>query len=159
MTPIDLSGLNYFLPLFGFLFVFLIVYALLIKTKILGDNKFVNVFIGLIIAVIFATMTSVQDYVRTVTPWFAVLVIALFFILIIIGLSQHKVDVIMKPGFVWVFIIALILVFLISAASVFSSLSSVWFKISDFVSNQARIAGAIILIVVAAVVAWVLTKK
>ncbi len=152
---IDISGLSYFMPIFGFLFVFVIVYALLSKTELLGDNKFINLLISFIIAVIFSTLGSMQEYVQTVTPWFVVLVIALFFILIIIGLSQQKISEVMKPGFVWVFIILLILVFLISAIKVFS----IWQPIKEFVTMEGSIAGAIILLIIAAITAWVLTKS
>ena len=68
----------------------------------------------LIVAVVFSTMAGVPRYVEAVTPWFVVLIVALFFILIIIGLSQQKISSIMKPGFVWVFIVLLILVFLVA---------------------------------------------
>jgi len=75
---LDISGLNYFMPVYGFLFVFLIVFAVLAKTKILGENKFINLIVSIIIGVIFLTMSSVQDYVQMITPWFAVLIICLF---------------------------------------------------------------------------------
>ena len=153
---IDISGLEFFVPVLGFLFVFVIVYALLAKTKILGDNKFINLIISFIIAIIFATVSSVQEYVKTVTPWFVVLVIALFFILIIIGLSQHKLGDIMKPGFVWVFIILLILVFLIAATKVFSP---AWWDVKDFIINEGRLVGGILLLIIAGIIAWVITKK
>ncbi len=155
----DISGLSFFMPLIGFLLVFTIILAVLIKTKLLGENKFINGVVSFIIAIIFATMTNVREYVENVTPWFVVLVIALFFILIIVGLSQQKISDIMKPWFVGVFIAALILVFLIAAIIVFSSFSGIWDDITDFVTNEARIAGAIILLVIAILAAWVMTKK
>ena len=153
---IDISGLSFFMPIFGFLFVFVIVYALLVKTKILGESQFINLLISFIIAVIFATVSSVQDYVQMVTPWFVVLIIALFFILIIVGLSQNKITDIIGKKFVWVFIVALILVFLISATKVFSP---VWGDVQDFITNEGRVVGGIILLIVAALVAWAVTKK
>jgi len=154
--PVDISGLSYFMPIFGFLLVFIIVYALLDKTKILGDSKFINLLISFIVAIIFATMSSVQEYVQNITPWFAVLAIILFFVLIIIGLSQQKIGEIMKPGFVWVFIIALIAIFVISAIKVFAP---AWQDVKEFITIEARIAGGIILLVIAAAAAWIMTKK
>lgn len=153
---IDISGISYFMPIFGFLFVFVIVYALLAKTKILGESQFVNLLIGFIIAIVFSTVGSAQEYVKTVTPWFVVLVVVLFFILIIIGLSQQKIENIMKPGFVWVFIVALILVFLFAATKVFAP---VWWDVKEFISNEGRIVGGILLLIIAALAAWVITKK
>jgi len=157
---IDISGLSYFMPIFGFLFVFVIIYALLLKTKLLGDSKFINVIISFIVAIIFAVFSSTQSYIQLITPWFAVLMIALFFILVIIGLSQQKIGDIMKPGFVWVFIVVLILVFLIAAIKVFpSTFGNAWNNIVYFVTNEARIAGAIILLIIAGLAAWIITRK
>ena len=152
---IDISGFSYFMPIFGFLFVFVIVYALLAKTKILGDNKFINVLISFIISIIFSLMLPAQEYVEIVTPWFAILAISLFFILILIVLSQSKIESIMKPGFVWVFIIILILVFLFSAVKVFAF----WNPIFEFIDTRGRVFGGILLLVIAGFVAWVITKK
>jgi hypothetical protein len=157
--PIDISGLSFFMPVFGFLFVFVIIYALLIKTKILGGSLAINFIVSFVIAFIFATMSSAQEYVQKVTPWFVILVIILFFILIIIGLSQLKIGDIMKPGFVWIFIAALLLVFLIAAITVFSSFGEVWYGILNFVTLESRIAGAIILLIIALIVAWIIVKK
>ena len=68
---IDVSGINFFMPVFSFLFVFVIVYAILAKTKILGDNKFVNLVIGFIMAIIFMSFSSTELYVETIIPWAA----------------------------------------------------------------------------------------
>ena len=157
---VDVSGLSYFMPIFGFLFVFVIVYSLLAKTKLLGENKFVNLLISFIVAIIFTTFSSVQEYVQQVTPWFVVLVIALFFILLIVGLSQHKITDIVGKGFVWFFVIALILVFLIAAIKVFpNAFGEAWNELVGFMTFRARIAGAIILLIIASLTAWVITKK
>jgi len=154
--PINLSGLEFFMPVFGFVFVFVIIYALLAKTKILGGVIWIDVIVSGIIAIIFSTIISVREYIQAVTPWFVVLVVALFFILIIIGLSQQNIDKIMKPGFVWVFIIALILVFFIAAIRVFDP---VFYNIKWFVFSRGRIFGGIILLAIAVLVGWIITRK
>jgi len=157
---VDISGIGYFMPIFGFLFIFIIVYALLAKTKLLGDSKAINAIIALVVAIIFAVFASTQEYIRQVTPWFAVLMIVLFFVLIIIGLSQQKIADIMKPWAVWVFIIALILVFLIVAIKVFpDTFGNVWSDIVYFFINNAKIAGAIVLLIIGGIVVWIVTKK
>ena len=156
---VDISGLSYFLPIAGFLFVFVVMYAILAKVKILGDSKPINVFVSLIIAVIFSTFSSVQEYVQTVTPWFVVLIIALFFIMMLVGFGPGKYEIILTKGFTWFLIIVLIAMFLTSAIVVFSSFSSVWDQVTDFVTNEARIAGGLILLIVAALAAWVITRK
>jgi hypothetical protein len=49
---VDISGIYNFMPIFSFLFVFVVVYAILAKTKVLGDQK-VNLLVGFIMAIIF----------------------------------------------------------------------------------------------------------
>lgn len=156
---IDISGMAYFTPIASFIFVMAIMYALLMNTKILGGNKFIDVIVSVIIALIFATMASSREYVEKVTPWFVVLVVALFFILVIVGLSQQKITEVIKPGFVWVFIIVMIVILLGFAINMFSSVNAVFSQIQNFFINQAKFAGALLLIAVAAVVSWVLVKK
>lgn len=160
--PADITFYTWFMPIFGFLFVFVIIYALLAKIKLLGDSKPVNIFIAFVIAIIFATVSSVRQYVETVTPWFAVLIIALFFILMLVGFT-HSLDKLKTP-LAWIFTILLIIVFLIAAIKVFGSAVTQYLPgyppdskaKSFFLSDQ--FLGAFLLLVVAAVVTWVLTK-
>lgn len=156
---VDISGMAFFTPIASFVFVMAIMYALLANTKILGGNKFIDIIVSVIIALIFATMASSREYVEKVTPWFVVLIVALFFILVIVGLSQHKIPDIIKPGFVWVFIIVMMVILLGFAINMFSSVNSVFSQIRDFFINQAKFAGALLLIIVAGVVIWLFVKK
>lgn len=160
--PADITFYTWFMPIFGFLFVFVIIYALLAKIKILGESKAVNIFISLVIAIIFATVSSVRQYVQTVTPWFAVLVIALFFILMLVGFT-HSTDKFRTP-LAWIFTLLLIIIFLISAIKVFGSAVTQYLpgyppdsKVKSFFFSD-QFLGAFLLLVVAAVVSWVLTK-
>lgn len=158
MAVVDISGLTYFMPIFGFLFVFLIVYAILRTTKILGDENWINLIVGFIIAAIFSVVASAQELVKTITPWFAILAVCLFFILLIIGLSGKKVGDIMNNNFVWVIVVILIIGFLVSAVKVFPAFfGDSWNTIRDFSTNNGRIAGTIILVVIGALVAWVIS--
>jgi hypothetical protein len=157
---VDISGLSYFMPIFGFLFVFVIVYALLKKTELLGESSFVNLLISFIVAIIFATLSSAQEYVQTVTPWFAVLMIALFFVLIIVGLSQQKISDIVGKEFALGFVAVLILIFVIAAIKVFPSVfGNAWSEVTKFVTLQSRIAGGIILLIIAGITAFILSKS
>ncbi len=157
---IDISGLSYFMPLISFIFVLFIIYAVLAATKILGGSKGIDITVAIIIAVIFAVVAPAQEYVQTITPWFVVFAISLFFILLLIGLSKQDIGSIMKPGFVWVLVIALIIVFLVAAIKIVpASFGDVWYSTAGFITNEARIAGGIMLLIVAGLAAWVLTKS
>lgn len=166
----DVSAFTYFAPILAFLIVFIIMFALLRATKILGEEKFIQLFAAFIIATVFVTASSVRQVVLDVIPWFALLLIALFFILALAGFIGKK-DMVGKP-IGWVFIVLLIIVFLIAGVKVFSSTLAPYLPGPSFGAGgdadllgffgwlySPRVAGAILLLGVAALVSWVLVKK
>ena len=167
---IDISGLNFFMPVFSFLFVFLIVYALLVKTKIVGESKFVNLLISFIISVVFMSVSSMELYVQKIIPWFVVLLVVVFLILLIAGFATKDLNKIMTPAFAWVAVAVLIIIFLIAAIQVFNPVfhpdlvvtsgenPGLISQLRDY-AGSSKVAGSLILLVVAALVAWVVTKK
>jgi hypothetical protein len=167
----DVSSITYFAPILAFLIVFVIMYALLRKTQILGEERFTHLFIAFLIATVFVTAASVRQIVLNVVPWFAVLVIALFFILVLAGFIGKPEEIIGKRVG-WIFVIVLILIFLISGIKVFSSSLGSYLpgpyygaggdqQILFFLDwlYSPRIVGAALLLGVAAVVSWVLVKS
>ncbi len=110
---LDISWLNQGLPIFGFALIIFVVYAILAKTKILGDSKAINSIIAIIIALIFITFSSVRTYLLNVTPWFAVLITILFFFFMIIAfmLKTGEWKKFTKPtAIVFIIILGLILI-------------------------------------------------
>jgi hypothetical protein len=167
---IDISGINFFMPILIFLFIFVILYAILAKTKIIGDNKFVHLLISFIISIVFMSFSSINLYVKTIIPWFAVMVVIVFFVLVVAGFSTKSWDKIMTPAFAWVVIGILIIIFLLAAIRVFNPVfhpdlgitegngnQSLIQQISSFLVSS-NIAGGILLIIVAIIISWILTK-
>lgn len=170
-AQMDISNLFFFMPVFSFLFVFVVVYAILAKTKVLGDGR-VNIIVSFIMAIIFMNFSSLNLFVNTITPWFVVLLICLFFVLVLVGFSST--DLLKKmvtPTFGWVVVIILIAIFLIAAIRVFNpvfhpsliltsggegSPGVVW-QIRNILDSQ--VVGSILLLVVGIAAAWFLTKK
>jgi len=156
------------MPVFSFLFVFVVVYAILAKTKVLGDQR-VNLLVSFVMAIIFMNFSSMQLYVETMLPWFVVLIISLFLVLVIMAFSTKDVGKMMTPAFAWVMVAILVIIFLISAIKVFNpvfhpeygvvsgSSPQIISQIRGIFDNQA--GGSILLLVVAAVVTWVLVRK
>jgi hypothetical protein len=168
---INVSGISFFMPIFSFLFVFLIIYALLAMSKVLGESKFIHVVISFIVSIVFMSFSSAELFVRTIIPWFVILVIVVFFILLIAGFSTKSLDKIMTPAFAWVVIAVLGIIFLVSAIYVFNPFfhpdlivaegaegPGVVQQVANFLS-QSSIAGGIILLIVAIIVSWVITRK
>lgn len=157
---IDISGISYFAPVAAFLVVFLIVFAMLNKTKLIGENAWVQLFLSLLIATIFISGAGVRDYVLTITPWFAVFVVSLFFILFIIGFVGKPVEFLTK-GIGVMFVIALIIVFLISGFVIFSEYLIPFLpggRVGQDIYGT-RVFGALVLLLISAAVSWVLVRK
>ena len=169
---IDISGIEFFMPIFSFLFVLLIVFIILRFTKILGENKFLHFLIAFIMAVIFMSFSSMELYVKTIIPWFAVLLVVVFLVLLIAGFSTKGLDNIMTPTFAWIVISILIIIFLIAAVKVFNPVfhpdliissgdvgqEGIGSQLYGFFSSS-KFAGSFLLIIISAIIAWVLTKS
>src|SRR3989344_1074515 len=81
--------------IFPFLFVLVIVYAILTKTKVLGESQGVNSFIALIVAVLVLLTPPVTQIVNYMAPWFVVLFLfAIFMIIGVMVLGPTESDVI-----------------------------------------------------------------
>ena len=154
----------YLMPIFAFIFVFVLVYALLGKTQILGSNKFIHSLLSLAIAIIFVIAPNARQYTLTVTPWIIVFLIALFFMLLIIGFVRGNIEEVVKnPAISFGLIAVLLLIFLISGVQVFGSAIANFFnltttsEIKSFLLHPS-VLGVIILFVVGAVVSWFISK-
>ena len=170
VMAIDISGIFLFMPIFSFLFVFFIVYALLIKTKVLGESNFVNLFISLIMAIIFMSFSSLDLYVQTLVPWFIVLLVCVFMILLLVGFSSGKLENVMSQRFFgWVVVLILLSIFLIAAIRVFNPIFHPDLIITSGEGTSlieqlrfaadGRVFGTILLLVIAGLVSWILTRK
>ena len=165
---IDISGIYFFMPVISFLFVFLIVWAVLTKTKLLGDTGFINLFVSFIMAIIFMSFSSLDLYVRTIIPWFIVLFIMVFLVLLIAGLSTKDLSKIMSTKFAWAVIAILLVIFLVAAIKVFNPVLHPDLIVTSgegtSLVEQIRYAaggtvfGTILLIIIAGIVSWVLVK-
>jgi hypothetical protein len=171
MAMLDFTWLAYYMAIFGFLFVTILVFALLAKTKLLGDSAWINLFVSFIFAIIFITFSPGVNYVQAIVPWFVILIVCLFLFMLMVGFSQKEVDKFMKPWISWVFVILLIIIFLIAAIKVFNPIlapylpgssgagaDSTLLIVTNFLFSE-RFLGALLLLIVAAVASWVLTKK
>ena len=166
----DVSGITYFAPLLAFLIVFIILFALLKKTSLLGDETFIHLFISFIIATIFVSAAGVRNYVLTIVPWLAVLIIALFFILFLLSFVGKSTEF-MHKGIGITFIILLAIVFLVSGFIVFSESIYPYLPGNYGTGDDpnllsllgwlysGRVVGALSLVAVSALVSWVLVRE
>ena len=155
MAAVDLSLVQDFSPILVFLLVFTVVFAVLAKTKIIGESKFVNLLISFLTATLFVAVTNAREYVVGITPWFAIFIVSLTFILAVAGFSGKLSDSLTK-GIGSVFIVGLLIVFLISGFYTFSSEPFVD-KFRDWLFKP-RVYGVLILVAAGALASWILVK-
>jgi hypothetical protein len=153
ISPIE--GINLFMPIFSFLFVFILVFALLRKTNILGDNPWLNIFISFLMAIFFVVNASLVEFVKLNSAWFAVFLVSVFFILLLVSFTHGKIDFLQKGWVGWILIGLLIVFFIISSSYVFN-----WALSFDYLSRvlDTRWVGFILLLIIAGIVSAILVK-
>lgn len=168
MAQVDVSGIAYFLPILSFLAVCIIIFAVLNKTKII-EQKWLQAFVAIIFAAIFIAAVGPSDYVINISAWFVVFLISLFLLLILMGLVGKDMNF-MHKGIGIAFVVLLILMFIISAIVVFSDSLGPFMPWNNSDSGSAevqnvtswlysgRVMGAILLVIVSAIAAWILTR-
>jgi hypothetical protein len=81
-TPtLDISLLGYFSPVLSFLLIWVLVYATLQYTKMLGENKIIHGAIAFLIGSFFLFAPEASGIVTFIAPWFAVLFIMSIFMI------------------------------------------------------------------------------
>ncbi len=94
-TLLDGTLLSFLMPLFIFLLIFVIIYALLSKTELFGKKQAALNFLGaMCIAAVSAFSGSLIKLVGTVTPWIVFVIIILFLIFGLFGWLGIKNEVI-----------------------------------------------------------------
>ena len=111
-TILDVGILSHFIPIFIFLFVFVIFYAVLLKTHILGENKGLISLVSFVVALLFIITQSASEFIQLVTPWFVVLIIVVMCFLLIFMFLGIKPDAIAgavsDEAVVWTIVIILL---------------------------------------------------
>lgn len=112
-TFLDVTGLEHFSSVFVFLFVWLVVYAVLLWTKVLGENKFVHALIGLLLAMFVLISPIATSIVADVAPFVAV--IFLFIVLVSVASTMLGANLEAFPALKGVFLVFIILIIIIAA--------------------------------------------
>ena len=173
-TFLDVSTLSLVTPIFVFLLIFVLVYAIVLKTKILGENNALMVTAALSVAVIsmFAG-SSVPQFIINTVPWIVALFIGLLFLIFIylfLGGSSEK-EIMEQLGLKWVVFVILIVIVFIGLVQVIrlsplqqsqggNLTSEDTFK-QEIVSTlvHPRILGALFLMIIAAFAVKLLTDQ
>ncbi len=93
-TFMDFSVLNFFLPVFTFLFVLVVCYALLQKTKILGGQSKLDFLASFAIAMLTLFTGNAVKLINYMTPWFVIFIVftlLLFLMLMSFGWKEKEI--------------------------------------------------------------------
>lgn len=150
---VSLAPFEVFMPLVAFFFVFVLVYALLNKSKVVEGG--VAVFISFTMAIMFIVNTQLVDFVKISASWIVVFIVCLFMILLITGISETP-ELVTKNKGVGVFLILIVLIlFAVSSSYVFNWVIN-WQTLQDWFDEEWF--GTVALLIVAGIVSYMLTK-
>jgi len=131
-TVLDTGILNYFSPIFTFLLVLVVSYALLAKTQKFGSSVKINFTLAMTLAFVVLFTGSATKLINYMTPWFVVLFILialLFMILTYMGYTDR--DISPKLGGVTGMIIVFLLIIVIAVGNVFGPVFSPYDESGD----------------------------
>ena len=112
-TFLDVTGLEHFSSIFVFLFVWIVVYAILLWTKVLGENKFIQILLGLLLAIFVLISPISTNIVASIAPFIAV--VLLFVVLISVASKMLGADIEAFPALKGVFLVFIVLIITIAA--------------------------------------------
>ena len=123
-TFLDIGLLEYFNIIIYLVFIFVLLYAILSITKILGENKNLNAMLALALALILALSGPTRDLIKFVTPTFFVFIFFAFFTILIykfMGASDTDISAIMgtKSGTRSFILIIVLIIILTSLGKIF----------------------------------------
>jgi hypothetical protein len=93
-TFLDITALGYFSSIFSFLFIWVIVFAVLEKVKIFGSNKGIHAIIGLSLAVLVLLSKTVTAVIAMMAPWFVLIFVFMLLVMMasmFLGASEQGV--------------------------------------------------------------------
>jgi len=117
-TFLDVTALENFSVIFVFLFVWLIVYAVLLYTRALGQNQFINVIIGLLFAFFVVISELATLIVKETAPVFAVVLVFVAIISIASGMFGTHLNVESLKGLKWIVIVIFVITAIVGTMSI-----------------------------------------
>jgi len=145
------SGMSQFL--FPILLIFLLTFAILGKTKILGENTQVLAWVSVAIAIIFVAVPFARNIVNQLVPFLAVMAVIFLIFMILYGFILQG-DVKIEGGLKTFFLV----VILASLAVAILAATGYWDNIVNFVNTQTGIVVNIFIVIVLAIVVFVVVR-
>lgn len=165
---IEFTWIKDIAPILVAVIVFIIVYASLTKLKVPGSNTVLAILSAMVALVLVASKRN-TEYIATIIPWFTVITIIMFFIVLALALVAKDLDTFKKP-LAWLGFIAAIFIVFCAAADVFPTFYHLLPNTSDTYLNSSlrgfkdwvysnRIVNSLILIASIAIVGFFAIKN
>jgi hypothetical protein len=142
-----------------FLLVFVLIFAILQKSKVLGEGKSqIDALISLAIALILIGMPVPREIILNLVPWLAVALVVLFVVLVIYGFGGEYDDAkktLKLPSWFNKTVMVLAIIFVVVLVL---TITSGWETIKGWMSNSS-IFGNVFLVAIIAIVLWIALRK
>ena len=113
-TFLDVTGLEHFSSIFVFLFVWIVVYAVLLWSRVLGENRFIHALLSLLFAIFVLISPLATSIIANIAPLIAV--VLLFVVLISVASKSFGGEVEAFPAIRGVFFVVIVLIIIVTAA-------------------------------------------
>lgn len=100
-TFLDIGLLEHFSVIFPILLVFVILFAILEKSGIFGENKGLHALISLSVALMMLFVPGVVQVITIMAPWFVLIFLLIIFFLFLLLAFGTKVDAIVEQASHW----------------------------------------------------------
>jgi len=137
-----------------FLLVFVLIFAVLQKSRVLGEGKSkIDALVSLAIALILVGTPAPRNYIVEMIPWLAValVVLLIFFLLYGFAAGSTKESGFVIPGWMKNTILVLAIIFVIVLVLV---ITKTWDKLWDWLSGDGM-GGTVVMVIIVAVALWV----
>jgi len=143
-----------------FLLVFVLIFALLQKSKLLGEGKSqIDALLSLAVALILIAIPTPRDIIVSLIPWMAVALVVLFIVLVIYGLGgdYDKTTKALKiPSWFSKSVLVAAIVFVVVLVL---TVTGGWTYIWGWVNDGSSILGNVLIIIVIGAALWVALRK
>ncbi|MBT3406092.1 hypothetical protein HN419_02890 [Candidatus Woesearchaeota archaeon] len=122
-TPLDMGILQHVKIVFPLLMVFIVVFAGLEKTKVLGEaNRSLNAVLSVCVSALLLLSPNMLKVLTVVTPWFVFAIIAITFFIVIFLFAGYTMDELTADmtgewGFAQWFLLVVFIIFIIGGLS------------------------------------------
>lgn len=155
---VDVSSFSYFSPVFAFLFIWIMLYALLKKVEWFGKDEMVVGLISFLSALMFLIVPETTTIVSFITPWIfllAIMIVLTMVLFLFLGVEQKIVVSAIKDNPITLTIVFVLvgIIFLVSLNNVYGNFllpggSGSFWDVTKRVLYNPRTLGMLFLLVV-----------